>query len=405
MKKIFLIFVLTSLTIFSQKEESKVGFNFSGFVKTDIFYDSRQTVSFREGHFSISPLPVDLDTNGNDINAKSNFNMISIQTRLTGRFTGPEAFGAASSAVVEAEFFGTSEADVNGLRLRHAFLNLDWENVSLLVGQTWHPMFVIEMFPGVVSFNAGAPFQPFSRNPQLRLSYSIDKLKLIASAVSQRDFPSDGPIGFSSSYLRNAVIPNLNFQLQYNSEGKLFGAGVDYKRIQPRLVTTKRVATDEVVESISFIGYTRLNLNPFVLKAEAVYGSNMSDQIMLGGYGVTKNDPVTGKEEYSPINTLSVWGEIIYGKEIELGLFGGYAKNLGADKSIVGPSFGRGLNIDNLFRISPRVQFNSGKARISAEVEFTSADYGSPNWMNKGKIENIKNVSNVRVLTAFFYFF
>jgi len=351
------------------------------------------------------PTNENLDINGKDINANSNFNILSIQTRLNGKITGPDAFGGATSGAIEGEFFGTSDGDVNGFRLRHAYVKLDWENTSILIGQTWHPMFVVEMFPGVVSFNTGAPFQPFSRNPQIRFSYSSQGFKFIFAALSQRDFTSSGPDGFSSSYLRNAILPNLHAQVQYSNNGNLFGIGVDYKKLIPRLSTTKKIVTDNSISSFSAIGYTKLNIDPVVIKAEAVIGNNLADHLMLGGYAVKSINTATGSEEYSSIESYSMWGEISTGKEIEYALFAGFSNNLGANDNLVGSYYGRGLNIENLFRISPRIQWNSGKTRIATELEYTSAFYGTPNNLNKGKVENSKSISNLRLLMAVFYFF
>jgi hypothetical protein len=406
MKKLIVVFLFVfSILINAQSEKQSFGISFSGFVKTDFIYDSRQTVSLREGHFFLYPQSENLDINGNDINAQSSFNILSIQTRLNGRITGPDAFGAKTSGQIEAEFFGTTDGDINGFRLRHAFVKFDWEQSSLLVGQTWHPMFVVEMFPGVVSFNTGAPFQPFSRNPQIRFTYSVENLKFILAALSQRDFQSNGPDGFSSSYLRNSVIPNLHAQIQYSKKGDLFGAGIDYKKLTPRLATTKKVITDNSISTLSAIGYAKLNVEPVTIKTEVVYGNNLADHLMLGGYAIKSINTISGEEEYTSISVFSLWGEVSTGKEIEFALFGGYTKNLGADENISGSYFGRGINIENLLRISPRVQWNSGKARISTELEYTSAGYGTPDNLNKGKVGNVKSISNLRLLFAVFYFF
>lgn len=404
MKKIIFLVLINTL-LFAQSEKPNFGITFSGFVKSDFIFDSRQTASIREGHFLLYPQNENLDINGKDINAKSSFNMLSIQSRLTGKITGPDAFGAKTGGQIEGEFFGTTDGDINGFRLRHAFVKFDWENLSLLAGQTWHPMFILEMFPGVVSFNTGVPFQPFSRNPQIKLTYSIDKIKLILAALSQRDFQSNGPDGFSSNYLRNSVIPNLHAQIQINQDNNLFGAGIDFKKLTPRIATTKKIVTDNSINSISFTGYSKLNFDPILIKAQAVYGNNLADHLMLGGYAVKSFDNITGEEEYTSLSVFSVWGEISTGKEIELALFGGYTKNLGATDNTTGTYFGRGTNIENVFRLSPRVQWNSGKSRFSTELEYTSAAYGTPNNLNKGKVENTKNVSNLRLLFAVYYFF
>lgn len=404
-KMIFLLGLFLTLPAFAQQEKPNFGISFSGFVKTDIMYDTRQTVAIREGHFLLYPSPELMDKNNVDINAKPNFNILSIQTRLSGKIIAPDAFGAKSSGQIEGEFFGTTDGDINGFRLRHAFVKLDWTNTSLLVGQTWHPMFVVEMFPGVVSFNTGAPFQPFSRNPQIRFTHSFDDFKLIAAAMSQRDFQSNGPAGFTSSYLRNSAIPNLHVQIQYSTNGNLAGVGIDYKKLTPRIVTTKNVATEASVSGFSALGFLKLNLDPVTLKAQGIYGQNIPDLMQIGGYAVKSTDAATGVEAYTTLSNFTVWGEISTGKQTEYALFFGYSKALGASDNITGAYYGRATDIENIFRISPRIQFNSEKTRISTEIEYTSAGYGTPNSLNKGKIENVKTVSNLRLLLAFFYFF
>lgn len=407
MKKYFIIiFVICTSTIFyAQDNKSSFGISLSGFVKTDIMFDTRQTVSAREGHFLLYPSPELFDLNQTDINEKPNFNILSIQSRLTGKITGPDAFGAKTSGLLEGEFFGTADGDVNGFRLRHAFIKMDWNYISLLVGQTWHPLFVTDLVPGTVSFNTGAPFNPFSRNPQIRFTYSYDKFKFLVAALTQRDFQSNGPGGFSSSYLRNSVLPNLHGQVQFSSDGHLVGIGLDYKKLTPRLVTTKNVSTDESVSSFAATAFFKLNLEPVTIKAQGVYGGNLADLMMLGGYAIKSIDTTNGIEQYTALKCLSAWLDISTGKEIEFGLFAGYSKSLGADDNIAGSYFGRGTDIDNLLRISPRIQFNSEKTRISTELEYTSAGYGKPDNTDKGKIKDIKSTSNIRLLVAFYYFF
>ncbi len=405
MKRLLLLLLFTSTILIAQADKESFDFTISGFIKTDLMYDTRQTVSIREGHFLLYPLNEETDANGNDINNKSSFNILSIQTRLNGKITGPDAIGAKTSGVIEGEFFGTSDADINGFRLRHAFVKLDWKNTSMLVGQTWHPMFITDMFPGVVSFNTGVPCQPFSRNPQVRFTHSINKIKLIAVAAGQRDFSTNGPNGFTSTYLRNAVVPNLHAQVQYSGDGLFGGIGLDYKKVTPRIVSTKNIRTDKSISSLAFTGFAKINIEPVTFKFQGVYGGNLTDHIMLGGYAVKSLDTLTGVEEYTALKCFSVWGEISAGKNIEYAVFAGYTKNLGAADNIVGAYYGRGTNIENVFRVSPRVQFNFSKTRISTELEYTTAAYGKTVNTNKGKVENVKNFSNIRLLAAVFYFF
>ena len=116
------------------KKPPLFGIIFSGYVKTDLFLDSRQTVGLREGHFLLFPENEKLDADGNDINAKANYNILSIQTRVAGSITAPDALGAKTSGYIEAEFFGNSNPAINTFRLRHAWVKLNWKKTELMVG-------------------------------------------------------------------------------------------------------------------------------------------------------------------------------------------------------------------------------------------------------------------------------
>jgi len=413
MKKILLflaIYAASSILLVAQ-DEPKFKVKFSGFVKTDIFWDSRQTVSVREGHFLLYPTNESLDLNGNDINDKSNFNMLSIQTRLRVLATGPDVLGAKTSAFVEGAFFGAINSDVNTLRLRHAFVKLAWPETQLLVGQYWHPMFNTKCYPGTVSFNTGAPFQPFSRNPQIRLTQKLGNFNLIFTALSQRDFASNGPLGGSSRYLRNSGYPAFNLRFEYNKKNEekgsefLIGLSANYKALTPRLVTPENYQTSNKATSGSFSAFVKYKSKKITIKANGFYGGDAFNLVMLGGYGVTTLSDSTGNlEEYSCVRNASFWGEIhTNGKKWQFGLFGGYSKNLGSDNEILGSNYSRGSNIDYLYRISPRVIFNAGKFRIAPEIEYTVAAYGDKQV--DGTVTDAKAIGNVRILLGVYYFF
>lgn len=404
MWKIISLFVIFLITGYSQNNsDNPAEIKLSGFIKTDFFFDSRQVATFREGHFLLYPLNETLDANNEDINAHASFNALSIQSRVTAKLTGPLVLGAKSGGMLEGEFFGTADADVNGFRLRHAFVTLNWEKTGLLFGQTWHPMFVAEVFPQVVSFNTGSPFQPFARNPQIRFTHSFDNLKVIAVLLTQRDFTSNGPTGFSSAYLKNTIIPSAHLQLQYKTENFITGAGVDYKTLTPRISTSKNLKADETISSFAGLVYAKYSASDFTWMAEGVYGQNLTDLLMLGGYAVSAVDTSTGYEKYTTLNTFSIWSDISYGKDIQPGLFAGFTKNLGADEKIIGSFFTRISNIDKIFRVAPRVVFNFSNVRFSTELDFTSVAYGKADEF--GKVQDPKNILNVRGLVAVYYFF
>ena len=183
----------------SQKSEKKnnIKINFSGFIKNDYFWDTRQTVSAREGHFMLFPAPVKLDPDGVDINSSPNFNFLSIQSRIRVNVTGFRALNADITGKLEADFFGQLNPNINLLRLRLAYVDIDWGNTELRFGQDWIPMFITDCFPGTVSFNTGSPIQPFGRNPQVKLTQKFGKFKLIGVAMAHRDYADRGAGGAS----------------------------------------------------------------------------------------------------------------------------------------------------------------------------------------------------------------
>jgi hypothetical protein len=419
MKRNLLLFscLFLFITISFGQEAPKFGIKFTGFVKNDIYFDSRQTVSIRDGQFLLYPAEQSRDMNGIDVNARSSFNIISIQTRLRGNITGPDAFGAKTSGAIEGEFFGHAEGQINEFRLRHAYVKIEWENTQLLVGQYWHPMFIETCFPGTISFNTGVPFLPFSRNPQIRLTQKFGKLSAMFTALSQRDFTSTGPDGPDTKYLRNAVLPNLNLRVEYHtgwSHGHelLGGASVNYKQLLPQLKTPANYISDQTVSSISWMVYLKYALPVVEIKAGFTHAQDAYDLTMIGGYAIC--DTLNATEErydYTPYKTAAAWGDFeTRGEKWKAGLFVGYTKNLGATNDIAGTPYVRGTNIDYVYRISPRVIFNSGKFRIAPEIEYTLAAYmktnvNQPGVDEKGKITHSEEIGNLRLLLGVYFFF
>lgn len=375
----------------------------NGYVNVAFFYDSRQTVSAREGHFLLWPAEMQFDANQTDINATPSLNILAVQSRLTLKISGPSTLGAKTTGLMEGDYLGLQESDINGFRLRHAFVRLDWSQTSLLIGQYWNPMFVTKAYPSTVGSNAGVPFQPFARNPQIRLTHTVGAFQVLAAALSQRDYTSIGPQGGSSSYLRNAVLPDLHLHLQYDKPHVLFGAGGEYKQIKPRFMLDQGTHYNGEVSSFALLGYSKLRWRTVEWKIEGVYGENLADLLMLGGYAVGKEYPELGRVDYVNLRTASGWTDLSVGREIRFGVFAGYTQNLGSAEQIHGEFYSRGANIHHVYRIAPRVQFQSGNTRFALEAESTTAGYGTPNIY--GENEDVREVSNLRILLATYYYF
>ena len=227
----------------------------------------------------------------------------------------------------------------------------------------------------------------------------------MAAAIAQRDFASTGPAGTSSIYLRNSVVPNLHLQMQAKTSNFVSGVGIDWKALRPRLVSSMNYKQNEKVNGLSLLGYASMKLPGFVWKMEGVLGHNLTDHLMLGGYAVESKDPATGIESYIPTQVFSAWTDISTSGKTSLGLFAGFTQNLGTANNILlsEKNYMRGPTIDAIFRIAPRIIWNSGTTRFATEVEYTAASYGT--LQQDATVKDGEYVGNLRVLFAAYYFF
>lgn len=380
-----------------------VALRLTGFVKTDYWVDSRSVVASREDLFLLYPdrrLP---DPLGNDLHGDPVFNFSAITSRIAGHISGPPAFGASTTGLIEADFSGVTNADINGFRLRHAYMKLSWDKLELLFGQWWHPMFSVDVVPTVVSLNTGAPFQPFIRNPQLSLTYKIGGSRILAAAIAQRDNASDGPKGTSPDYLRNAVVPNVHLQWIHYRGGVVGGLALDFKTLRPRQATDALVITHESISTYSLMAYLGYKKGMLEVKGKTIWGQNLSEHLLLGGYAERYAGADPSHVQYLALNHVMAWGNVVYGDKIRTGVFAGWSKSLGASDEISGNYYGRGHDIAYVYRLSPSVAFTSGKVCLSTELEWTVAAYGTPDA--KGRVMNAREVGNLRLLFTGMYFF
>ena len=408
--------------------------NWSGLICFQFFGDTRKPVEARDGGMYFYPADVFYDKNGKDINGYASFNFVAMDTRLNLKIQAPDALGAKISGMIEGWFKGVSNADMNGFALRHAFIKMDWKSTQLLMGQTWHPLFTDRMFAHTVAGSAGAPFQPFARVPQIRVTQKFAKSNYILAYLNaQRDIPSLGPQGASTEYLRQSMLPEMGVQYIFDTKKKdknnnsthaiYAGLGFNYKRIVPRLMTADTVATKKGLNSysgIAFFYYEHL-INKRLktgFKFKAAFIQNSYDYLMIGGYAIKeyeKNTPLDFNKNYDYINlnTLSFWGDLYLNyRSWEIGLFAGYCKNLGAFSAI--QDFGnpnsyytRVPNADFMYRLSTRLKYTANKLQFCLEPEYTSAVYGNL-LTSAGKV-NIAApthwVHNLRVLVSAVLYF
>ncbi len=420
MKKTILSIILVLLLIpeclFGQKENNEIKFKFSGFIRNDAIYNTRQIFSAREEQiFLLAPKPVWLDANGKDINDASNYNIVGINTRLRTNITLPDVFGAKSSGLIEVDFYGVDSATKWHLRMRHAFVKLNWEKSELLIGQYWHGNFIPDCFPGNVAFGSATPINPISRNPQFKFTYKLsENLSAFAVAMGQGHFKGKSPK--LSDF--NSELPEFHTQLRYenfnkaNNAGFLMGAGIGFKSLKPTLyneVGDMKYVAKERVNSMSIVAYSKITIPVLTIKMHSLYGQNGDNAVQQGGYGIVDKEYTVAQKkegyvEYSPYNVLSGWIDVhTNGNTWQFGLFGGFSKNMGSKDNIIeGTGVGRWLDVNSMLRIAPRLTYTVRKTKLAFEVEYSSADYASENGTDsKGRITDYNKADNYRFIFAF----
>lgn len=395
-----------------------------GFVRNDVYYNSRRNLDLRDGVLDVYPLDAanlptrtgtTLTANPNDdANAIPQLGYSAIVTRLGVRFGGVTAFGAKASGILETDFFGITNGAAgtsgggteNLLRLRHAYAALDWTKTQLMIGQYWNPNFIPKCFPGTANFSTGIPFNPFSFLPQIRLTHKVGKDVSWMGMLFGYDLAGFSPAGAFQSGTgvdaqKYATAPAFATQLTLENKTFLASVGLEGNTISPRITDTQNTSTGvfggtgtgNVQKNISsslftlnLLAYAKLTTAKTTLKFHTTYGQSYTQYVGMGGFAEYR-DANTGAWKYVAQNQLNMWGEFIStaSKKVQPAVFVGYLQNLGLSDAISSSNVragtlafqGRGIStatgrtFDNLLRISPRVDIYSGKMKFALEYELS----------------------------------
>lgn len=394
-----------AMSTFAQ-DASSFAFKFYGRLRADVFYNSRANVESVDGLFYMYPKDKAPDADGKDLNAGAQGSFYAVYTRVGVDMTGPVIMGAKSSAKIEADFRGTGST-LGVVRLRHAYINLNWGKWALLMGQTWHPLYG-EVAPSVLNLNTGAPFQPFGRAPQIRLRYlPVKDVTITLSALAESQYTSAGPAGKSADYLKNSCIPELYLGADYARGKWRCGVGAEMISLRPRKqseVDGKTYRVSERATSYAVEAHAAYTADKWKLSGKTIYAGDLSHCSSLGGFAATAVDPRTGEMSYAPFRHSLTWLNFTYGKKWQPGLFAGYIKNLGTGKEIKGTTWGSGNDVDEIANLSAQLTYNLPHWRIGVELTACRAWYGSIDKAN-GKVKDTHGVTNLRsVLTAIYSF-
>ena len=414
MKRIFSAVLLALCVSVGFAQDKAVKAEIYGFIRNYFTYDSRTCVQSNEGLFNMLPNDIKKGVNpGEDLNAIPSVRFLSMTTRFGVNVTGPEIWGAKSSAKFESDFCGASSGTAFNLRIRQAYAKLAWEKSDLLVGQAWHPMSG-DLMPEVFSLATGAPFNPFNRSPQVRYNYAATKgLSFTAAALYQYQYGSVGLDGkTSNTYSRNALVPELFVGMTAKGKHLTGGWGVNASTIAPRVTVDVyedgenigAMRVNERLTSYSAMVFGSLKVEDLSVRAKAMYGQNTSHMQQPTGYGIVSVSD-KGVNTYESMQLGSAWITMMYGKKLRYGFFAGWLKNFGtAGNAFVStPVVRNNTGMDQAFRFSPTVTYKIQNMQIGLEYEHTAAAYGT--YRSNGTVSDTHWVANHRVCMMLKYDF
>ncbi len=413
------------------KTEIKNHFKLYGFIRNYFIFDSRESVSGTSDLFYYLPKDVKM-VDGIDVNSTSSFRFVALTSRLgvdvSGYHIGNVHFGAkvegdfyaglskVSSDKVSEYFPGNSSISGTATaRLRQAYATVTWKelplagenkaSVGLKMGQAWHPM-AADM-PHIFSLEAGAPFGPFSRTPQVTMDATLANHWVIsAAAIWQMQYQSAGPVGTSAIYMKYGKTPEMYAAVAYKTKGFLFRVGADFVSIKPRVFGTnsagEKVKVSDRKNSLLYYAYAQYSYKNFGIKAKTTFGEGGEHMNLMSGYAKV-GEKADGSWEYASMRNSSSWLSLTYGKKWQGVLFLGYIKNLGLadplsekihkhDVYFCGTGFS---NINQMYRINPQLIYNIGKMNVGLEYQFTGVQYGdygelsTPNGDGSFKTEKV----------------
>ncbi len=290
-----------------------------GFLRLDAIADSSIPDKAQTPFFIRSP-----DAQGG---GGANLTLHPRLTRIGLRMEGPKVVRAGNAKIggkLEVDFQNGGRESRPVIRIRHAYLDLRWPNVSLLAGQTWD--LVSPLYPSAnndtLMWNAG---NLGDRRPQVRLAgereigegtLAIAAAVGLTGAVDAQDLDGDG-----TRDGERAVAPNVQVRMGYR--GRLWRDAPDQLSAGLWGLYSWEETDVPVAGSRSFDGQAvgadmKLALSSRVrLSGEGWWGRNLDD--FRGGINQGVN-PVTGHT----IESAGGWAELSFDLRPDHVVYGGY---------------------------------------------------------------------------------
>lgn len=364
MKKLFILLLsFVSLGAVAANDtipETKVSFKFGGRIDLEIFSDSYKNIESRNGlqyNFPDKPL---FNSKGEDLNRQATLRFGVAPTRFHFTMNATNVLGADVKGYIEVDFMGVADNVFSSLRMRHAYINMQWKTRSLLLGQTSHLTMIDEISANTVTFGGGFSIHPLNRPVQAQFRQNFGK----ASSVTLAAAMFGGAFGNKQSY---ALLPDMQVRLNLGDpNGFMYGIGGGVKSIKPRTMTADSTITNKRVLTFNATVFARyVFAQGYAVRLYGLWGQDMTPLSIIGGYAPLYSERNMQDYGYSPISALSAYVDFEskqYKCGWQWGVFGGIQQNLGSVKEVdlakaVIPD--NGINCH--WRVAPRVYYHYKK--------------------------------------------
>jgi len=443
MRKLVIVLLALFLALpavsFAGSATSRWDMTIGGYVKFDMGWGSQS-----QGQDAYLAQRAGYGATDNYTDMSGNFYMYSGETRLNFLVKGPDAWGAKTSAFIEGHFRGaeatSGSVGQGGFDLRHAFMQFDWANTKLIIGQTWQKWGYLPTFAGtVLEYNAFGPFLKGSRQPVVRVeqnfakdwNWAVGVLSPANTLGADSNATSTGVVNtytqsqmpfFEGSFgWRSDKCGNIGpWQMLFNLEG-FYGRQkmqTTYQSTIPGATAANNILNtvygDKEVDAwgISFKGFVPLiperkgsKKGALSLSGIVFYAQNPGWFVQSGTTTATYNYGVSQWNAFHTPTTFGGWGQGSYWFTDKLYINGwfGYVRNNLSDY------YGRSVNanaVQNTTQMILNLSYDVNAAiRFGIEGAYFNTRYAGYGALNGGVPTQQKDGNYYTVRVGAFYFF
>lgn len=361
----------------------------SGFIRNDVFANTRQVVSFARSTIPTIPLPPRPDVIGCDINAVGNIGMTPLRSFIRLDAWGVKCGRFYLHSGYQFTFLGLNEFTAGNINLWHAYMQLIHEKDRIVMGLYRHPFGILRVFPRSYIFNIAS----IAVAPQLRWWHSWGVVQTLITLYGQlidTDYGQarSGEIVPSPLFIQNSGKPGLSLRLQAATPLYVVGCGIDVYQLLPRLQSNTGYSTTQTTNIVNGTVYAALDSRDLWIKAQGFFGEDFVTNTLLGGYALSACNAQTNVCQYTHIPTATIRFDMEWRRHpiIHPGLFVGWATTLKTNQPLyISPVtnkpvfFGPAADLHRIERVGIRCEVDIEPLRFGLEWDFTRAVWGPLN--------------------------